>query len=255
MLNMVSIIMPCYNSERYIAASIESVLGQTMQSWELIVVNDCSSDGTQRVIDEYKAKDSRIIGIELKVNSKASGARNAGIDRAKYKYIAFLDSDDIWLKEKLESQVGLMEKETIPFTFTSYLIMDSDGNINGKRSAPQSLSYDKLLSLGNDIGCSTVIYNKMNFPKVRFDLSIPIHEDYKMWLDMLQNTPTARGIKTYLSMYRVHGGSKNLNKWNSFLWNWKIWREYENQSILNSSIISLKWGVYKIVQRLFFNRL
>jgi teichuronic acid biosynthesis glycosyltransferase TuaG len=248
---MVSVIMPCFNSEKYIAKSIESVLAQTIQDWELIIVNDCSTDGTLDVITKYLQADKRIKCVNLSVNSKASGARNVGIDHASFRYIAFIDSDDVWLSEKLETQIRIMQDENIPFTFTSYLIIDSTDKINGRRTAPLWLSYDKLLHLGNDIGCSTVVYDKHKFSQFRFDLSVPIHEDYKMWLDMLRDSNRARGIKMALSLYRVHDGSKNLNKWNSFLWNWKIWREYEKQSFISASIISVRWGVYKIVQRMF----
>lgn len=251
LLVMVSVIMPCYNSEKFIVNSIESVLAQTMANWELIIVNDCSTDGTQAIIDNYARVDKRIKGIRLPINSKASGARNAGIDQATYDYIAFIDSDDMWVEEKLQTQLTIMEKEKLTFTFTSYFIIDSHENVNGKRLASGTISYQRLLQLGNDIGCSTVMYYKKAYENYRFNLSIPIHEDYKMWLDMLRHGNPAKGIRTALTLYRVHSGSKNLNKWNSFLWNWKIWRQYENQSVLKTTIISARWGFYKIVQRLF----
>ncbi|MCF2442770.1 glycosyltransferase [Dyadobacter sp. CY345] len=247
---MVSIIMPCYNSQKYISASIESVLAQTMAEWELIIVNDASTDGTEEIIDHYSERDSRIKVFHLKKNSSAAGARNIGIDNAKYSHIAFLDSDDLWLPEKLRKQVSTMEEKNMMFSFSSYYVINNDGKVMEFRKAPNFITYEKLLNHGNEIGCLTVMYNREMFKNYRFNEKIRIHEDYKMWLDMFENIDRAYAIEEPLAFYRVHAGSKNLNKIRSFKWNWLLWRTYQKQSILSSLMISFRWISNKIFQKL-----
>lgn len=252
---MVSIIMPCYNSQKYISASIKSVLAQSMSEWELLIINDASTDNTKRIIEKYSKKDQRIRVFHLKENSSAAVARNVGIEHAKYKYIAFLDSDDLWFKEKLSRQIDIMEKKAMPFSFSSYFIINHEGEIIELRKAPEVVTYNGLLNSGNQIGCLTVIYNKDIFTNYRFNENIRIHEDYKMWLDMFENLGIAYAIDEPLAMYRVHPGSKNLNKFRSLKWNWVLWRNYQKLSFLTSLLISTRWIINKIIQKykLLFN--
>ena len=252
---MVSIIMPCYNSEKYISHSIESVLAQSMNEWELLIVNDASTDGTSDIIDRFSRQDTRIRVFHLKINSSAAVARNVGIANAKYKYIAFLDSDDIWLPSKLDTQIGLMEMHGISFSYSSYYVINNIGKIMGIRKAVNSMTYKKLLKYGNDIGCLTVVYNREMFNDMRFDENIRIHEDYKMWLDIFRGIDGAQGIKEPLALYRVHSGSKNLNKFRSLKWNWMLWRKYEKLSFGYSLIVSIRWIINKIIQRFFVTML
>jgi len=246
---MVSIIMPCYNSEKYLSESIESVLGQSMKEWELLLIDDASTDRTCAIIESYANKEPRIRPFFLESNSSAAVARNIGIQNSKFKYIAFLDSDDLWVTNKLKVQVDLMEKHNILFSFSSHYIINTQGVIIGVRKAPESVTYQKLLNYGNSIPCLTVIYNREYFSENRFNEEIRIHEDYKMWLDMFQDCEEAIAIDCPLALYRVHPGSKNLNKLRSLKWNWLLWRKYENQSFLSSLLISIRWIVGKITQR------
>ena len=252
---MVSVIMPCYNSQKYISSSIESVLAQSVTEWELLIINDASTDNTKDIINDFSKRDPRIKVFHLEKNSSAAVARNIGIDNAQYKHIAFLDSDDLWLPEKLDKQLSLMEKRNMPFSFTSYYVINHEGKVLELRKAPEIVNYDKLLNHGNEIGCLTVMYNRERFQNYRFNEEIRIHEDYKMWLDMFENVDTAYAIEEPLALYRVHAGSKNLNKFRSLKWNWLLWRNYQKQSVISSLIISLRWIKNKVVQRLNVKKL
>ena len=246
---MVSIIMPCYNSQKYISTSIKSVLSQSMTEWELIIINDASTDKTKEIIESFANLDSRIKVFHLKKNSSAAVARNIGITNARYKNIAFLDSDDLWLPQKLERQLSLMQKYDLPFSYSSYYVINNESKVLGIRKAQKTMTYNKLLHHGNDIGCLTVIYNKELFAGSLFNEKIRIHEDYKMWLDMFQNITSAEGIEEPLALYRVHPGSKNLNKFRSLKWNWMLWRDYQKLGFFTSLFISARWVINKTIQK------
>ena len=243
--------MPCFNAEKYISESIKSILAQSMSQWEALIINDFSTDRTKEIIEEFSKKDSRIRIFNLEVNGGAAKARNIGIENSRYKYIAFLDSDDLWKPEKLSFQISLMEQENIQFSYTSYYIIDDKGNISGIRKAPKLLNYNKLIRFGNDIGCLTVAYNRERFINKRFDESIRGHEDYKMWLDIVKDIEEVHPITEPLSLYRVHPGQKNLNKWRSLIWNWEVWYKYEKLGLFTTFVTSVRWIVFKIVQRFF----
>jgi teichuronic acid biosynthesis glycosyltransferase TuaG len=220
-----------------------------MTDWELIIVDDESSDKTNEIIKNFSKQDTRIRAFFLEKNSGASFARNIGIDNAKNKYIAFLDSDDLWAPDKLSVQISLMEKENIDFSFTSYYVMNSSGTVVGTRRAKEYLTYKKLLWFGNDIGCLTVVYNRERFKEYRFNNNIRGHEDYKMWLDIFKDLEKVYSLDKPLSLYRVHPGSKNLNKWRSLVWNWHIWHRYEHLNFFETLFIAVRWMVYKVLQR------
>ena len=130
MNDLVSVIMPSYGSEKFISKSIDSVLLQTYDNWELIIIDDCSPDESNKIIKEYLSKDSRIKFVKLEKNSGAAVARNKGIEIAKGRFIAFLDSDDLWLPEKLEKQISFMKDNNLAFTYSSYMLVDeTDKNI------------------------------------------------------------------------------------------------------------------------------
>lgn len=247
---MVSIIMPCYNSEKYVTASIESVLCQSMSSWELLIIDDGSVDGTKDIIEKYSRLDPRISIYHLDRNSGVASARNVGLINAKFKYVAFIDSDDLWCKDKLSIQITVMEQRGLYFSYTDYYIIDEKGVVRGGRKSPPQLTYNKLLRRGNDIGCLTVVYNREVFVEMRFNKNIHGHEDYKMWLEIVKSAGTVYCIGMPLAYYRVHSGSKNLNKLRSLRWNWEVWRKYEGLGLFSTVSISIRWVIHKFVQRL-----
>ncbi|MCU5326114.1 glycosyltransferase family 2 protein [Bacillus cereus group sp. BfR-BA-01428] len=206
----VSIITPSYNSEEFIKQTIKSVVKQTFQKWELIVIDDCSQDNTREIVKAYEEIDNRIKLLELEKNSGAAVARNKGIEIARGTYIAFLDSDDIWEYTKLEKQIKFMEEKDIAFSFCGYEVIDEHGNSLGKEvKAPNEIRYNELL--GNTIiGCLTVMLNKEKIGEFRMPNVKP--EDTALWLEILRTGFKAYGIQESLAKYRIVQGSVSRNK-------------------------------------------
>lgn len=204
---LVSIVMPAYNVEKYIGDAIESVLNQTYQNWELLVVDDCSSDNTKNIIEKFQTVDSRIKPIFLSKNGgKPSIAKNVALQKAKGKYIAFLDSDDIWLEEKLEKQVLFMEKNSnYALTYTGgYWIDDIGGEI--KKFLPQygaGYMLENMLSR-YEINNQSVIVKKEVLDKTltKFNEKITIGEDYNLFMHIVAKYEIA-SIGEYLIKYRI----------------------------------------------------
>jgi len=232
--NLVSIIMPSYNSENFIAQTIESVLAQTYKNWELIISDDCSRDSSIEIIESYAKEDIRIHLITLEKNSGPAIARNIAIEKAQGKYIAFLDSDDIWISNKLEKQINFMENKQISFSFSSYQIINEDGKhlktfyIKIKDS---KINYFDLLKT-NSIGCLTAVYNQKILGKIYIE---NVHkEDYSLWLKILKKVDYAYGIQEPLAKYRIHKNSISANKLKASQYQWKIYRDIEKLSIIKS---------------------
>ena len=156
---LVSIITPLYNSEKYIAETIEFVLAQTYSNWEMIIVDDCSKDNGVEIVEKYREKDKRIKLYQNEINKGVSYTRNRAIDIAQGKYIAFLDSDDLWKKEKLEKQINFMEQNNIVLSYTAYEKINEDGSKRGEIRVPEKLDYKELLK-NCLIGFLTAIYRK-----------------------------------------------------------------------------------------------
>lgn len=231
--DLVSIITPAYNAAAYIAETIESVLAQTYTNWEMLIVNDCSKDNTVEIVQSYVEKDERIKLINLKQNSGAAAARNTAIQNAKGRYIAFLDSDDFWKKEKLQKQLSFMQQNGYAFTYTSYEhFKEVKENIQNKVQIPKSLNYNQTLK-GNQIGCLTVMLDRKQIQNIHF--TTQRHEDYILWLNILKQGITAYGIQESLALYRT-GNSKSIsgNKMQSALWTWKVYRESQKLSVVKS---------------------
>lgn len=248
MNKIVSIIMPAYNSEKFIGFSIESVLKQTLKNWELIIINDGSTDNTKKIIEEFKKKDERIKVINLPMNKGIANARNVGIEKAKGKYISFLDSDDCWNIEKLTKQIKYMEINSLNFTFTDYNIMDEYGKVTGSKinSKVSKVNYKELLKT-NRIGCLTVVVNAEIIKGSKFKQIK--HEDYDLWLTILkENTEFAYHISECLSYYRKSSDSVSSNKVKSILWVWNIYRKGQNFSFLKSLNLFIKYVINKFLK-------
>ena len=230
---LVSIITPAYNAAEYIAETIESVLAQSYPNWEMLIVNDCSKDNTAAIVQSYAAKDKRIKLINLKQNSGAAVARNTAIRNAKGRYMAFLDSDDLWQKDKLQKQLSFMQQNGYAFTFTAYEhFKDTKENIQSAVNIPKSLNYKQALK-GNQIGCLTVMLDRKQIQNIEF--SKQRHEDYILWLNILKQGITAYGLNESLALYRI-GNSKSIsgNKLQSAIWTWNVYRESQKLTVLKS---------------------
>lgn len=231
--DLVSIITPAYNAAAYIAETIESVLAQTYTKWEMLIVNDCSKDNTLEIVQNYAAKDKRIKLINLQQNNGAAVARNTAIQNAKGRYIAFLDSDDLWKKEKLQKQIEFMQQNGYAFTYTSYEhFKGTKENIQNQVQIPKSLNYNQALK-GNQIGCLTVMLDRKQIQNIHF--TTQKHEDYILWLNILKQGITAYGMQESLALYRT-GNNKSIsgNKLQSAIWTWKVYRESQKLSVIKS---------------------
>jgi teichuronic acid biosynthesis glycosyltransferase TuaG len=225
---LVSVIMPVYNGERYLKAAAQSVLSQTWQNLELLLIDDGSTDDSRSVMLELAA-DERVRCIYLPANKGAAGARNAGILEAKGRFIAFLDTDDTWTHDKLERQIPFMMSEKVALSFTAYDWMNEQGIPTGRTiQAPAHTNHKKLLRF-NSIGCLTAIYDtavcgKMYMPNT------PQRHDWGLWLAITRQFGSASGLNQVLACYRVSKHSLSGNKLRSSRYNWMILRKYEKLS-------------------------
>lgn len=233
---LVSIITPVYNAEKFLSETIKSIQSQTYKNWELLLVDDCSKDNSAKIIEEFKISDNRIKYIKLEKNSGASVSRNTGIKNAKGRFIAFVDSDDIWKPEKLEVQVKYMLENNLGFTFTSYRYMKEDGELTNKvAKAPSKINYNGLLK-NTIIGCSTVVIDTdiveyFEMPLVRRG------QDTATWLQILRKEKYAYGIDKDLVYYRLVGESLSSNKIIALKRTWNTYRNVEKLGLIKSSYV------------------
>lgn len=222
--NRVSIITPMYNAKRYIAQTIQSVLAQTYPDWEMIIVDDCSTDDSPAIVQEFARTDQRIRYFRQPENCGIACARNVAIGFAVGKYIAFLDSDDLWKPKKLERQLEFMHGNGAHFCHTACEVIDAEGNLTGQvRHVPETVAYQQLLK-GNPIACLTVLIDREYFADIEMP-QIP-HEDYAAWLNLLKTGETAYGLDEVLAQYRLVGDSASADKRRAAVWNWNIFRHY-----------------------------
>ena len=240
--SLVSIITPMYNSGKFIKNTIDSVLNQTYQEWEMIIVDDCSTDISPDIVKYYAETDDRIKYIKTDENKGVSNARNIALKNAKGQYIAFLDSDDIWAYKKLENQIKFMKEKECVISFTSYELINEQNEKLGKIvSVPESIDYKTLLK-GNILGCLTVMIDKS---KLDFEVKMSgvKHEDYVLWLSILKKGYIAYGIDEVLAKYRKSLTSLSGNKLKSAMWTWNIYRNVENIPIYKSIYYFINYSI------------
>ena len=247
--HLVSIITPSYNSAKYVVQTIESVLAQTYQNWEMIIVDDCSTDDSIDVIQSFVKKDNRIKLYQLGKNSGAAVARNKAIELAQGSFIAFLDSDDLWTSDKLEKQIEFMQKNNLILSYTGYEIMDEFGNKTGEFVPPTKLSYKDLLKTCS-IGCLTAIYNADILGKVYMPV-VRKRQDYALWLKILRQGYMAYGMTEILARYRIHSSSISANKINAAQYQWKIYRECEKLNLIKSCYYFIQYAVHGVIKHKF----
>lgn len=232
MKELVSIITPSYNSSKYIGKTIKSILSQTYTNWELIVIDDCSTDNSVEQLNIYADQDDRIKIISLEKNSGAAVARNTGIKYAQGRFIAFLDSDDTWNSNKLEKQIEFMLTNDYAFTYTAYHKINENGEYLSKVNIPIRVSYDELLKTCV-IGCLTAMYDAEKLGKITFPL-IRKRQDFALWLKILKKVPFAYGLDDDLASYTVRNDSISANKFKAAQYNWYLYRKIENLSLIQS---------------------
>lgn len=247
--DLVSVIIPVYNSEKFIKETIKTVQNQTYKNYELIVVNDCSTDNSKKIIEEEIKKDNKIKLINLKENSGVAIARNTGIDNAKGKYIAFLDADDLWEKEKLEKQIEFMSKNEYEFTFTGYEFADKNGKGNGKIvHVPSKINYKQALK-NTIIWTSTVIFDQEKLGKKIIQMPNEKRgQDTATWWKVLKQIDDAYGIDEVLSYYRRTNESLSANKLKALKRTWNLYRNVEHLNIFYS-FYNFCWYIFNAIKR------
>lgn len=221
--NLISIIMPAYNCEKYIEEAIISVIKQTYRLWELIVVDDGSRDNTVEIIKGLSCKDDRIKLYINKENQGVSATRNRGISLADGDWIAFLDSDDLWEKTKLHKQMKHAEKKDAEFLFTGSSFINEEGKYyQGIFEVPNLVTYESL-KIHNVISCSSVLLKKKFFNHIKMERD-DMHEDYAVWLRILRTGVSAYSINEPLLIYRISRNSKSGNKVKTIKMTYKVFR-------------------------------
>lgn len=232
MNELVSIITPSYNTAKLIGKTIESVQAQTCQNWEMIIVDDCSSDNTDEVVAAYMS-DKRIKYIKNEKNSGAAVSRNRALREAKGKWIAFLDSDDLWSPEKLEKQISFMEKNGYHFSYANYEEIDEqDQPLGVKVTGPKKVSKQGMYNYCYP-GCLTVMYDAEHVGLVQIK-DIKKNNDYAMWLEVCQKADCWL-LDEYLGKYRKRSGSISRHGIKTMIgWHYKLWHEAEGKNAVAS---------------------
>lgn len=232
-IDLVSIITPLHNGEDYVRETIDSVLAQSYNNWELIIVDDCSKDSGVNIVKEYMLIDKRIKLIQNENNSGPALTRNTAINAAEGEFIAFLDSDDLWTSDKLSVQIEFMIKNNYPFTFSYYNQITEDGNFI-KAVDNLTLKVNYLSSIkSNKIGCLTAVYNVTYFGKVYME-NIAKRQDYTLWLKLLKRVDYAYCVPQVLANYRIRKNSVSSNKIKLVKYHWHIYRNIEKHSFVKS---------------------
>lgn len=246
MKELVSIIMPSYNTGRFIAESIKSVQGQTYGNWELIIVDDCSIDNTDEIVAEFK--DERIIYLKNEVNLGAAVSRNRALREAKGRWIAFLDSDDLWLPKKLEKQVSFMKENGYAFSYTNYVEINEVSEQTGvKVTGPKHITKRGMYNYCWP-GCLTVMYDASVVGLIQIE-DIKKNNDYAMWLKVCKKADCYL-LDEYLAEYRKgRSGSISTHGYTTLIkWHYKLFKDVEGQNVLLSGIntcINMLFGIYK----------
>lgn len=233
-LDKISIIIPVYNAEKFLNETIKSVLRQTYNNWELILVNDCSTDGSKKIYSKY-SNDKRITWVNNKKNSGPAISRNNGIDKATGRYICFLDADDIWDDDKLEKQIKFMQDMNIAFSFHSYEFADENCIPSGKKViAKEKLSYKEALK-NNIISTITVMFDIKKIDKELIKMpNLKYVEDTATWWKVLRNNYVAYGMPNVFSYYRRTKKTQSSNKIITQKSLWNLYRKEEKLNIFYS---------------------
>lgn len=250
-MELVSIIMPSYNCGRFVEGTIHSVQAQTYPNWEIIFVDDCSTDDTIEIVKRLQEQDSRIRLFQNKKNSGAAVSRNYALREAKGKYIAFLDSDDLWEPTKLEKQIKFMEENNYKFSYTCYAEMDSEGNDTGITiSGPAKVTKTGMFAFCWP-GCLTVMYNREAVGLIQIE-DIKKNNDYAMWLKVCQKADCYLLPEVLAKYRRGRSGSVSSHSINTMIkWHYKLWREAEKRNVFASlwyTGLNLICGMYKKVR-------
>lgn len=265
--DLVSVIIPCYNAGRYLRACVESVLRQTYQIIEILIIDDCSTqEETHKVLDELEQTDSRIKIFYLDKNSGPAVARNEGIIRAQGRYIAFCDSDDMWHPAKLERQIALMQEKRCALCSSSYYIVNEANSIIGIFHSPSKITY-QMYKRDNKIGCLTAIYDTKQLGKKYYMPIINKRQDWGLFMRILKDIKICYPVTQPLAYYRKHQNSISSNKTSLIRYNISIYKQILGYSTLKACLFFLygflptysikvakvKWDSYRLRKKQTLN--
>lgn len=252
---LVSIITPVYNSEKYIKETLENVKKQTYENWEMILVDDCSTDKSEEIIREYERRDSRIKYFKLKENSGAAIARNYALQNANGRFIAYLDADDLWKKEKLEKQVKYMTENEYAFSCTDYEKIDEEGNsLNKVIKIPKVVNYNLFLrntiiqTVGVMVDIKITGKDVLEMPNIRR------RQDAATWCQLLKSGYNCYEVPENLSYYRVVSNSLSSNKFKAVRGTWYLYREIEKLSLIKSCFCFVGYAFNAVKKRIYIKK-
>ena len=251
MKDLVSIIVPVYNAAKYVKATVMSVINQTYENWELLLVDDGSTDGSSEIIKQMEKEDSsgRIKVLLPKEHGTAARARNHGISKSQGRYIAFLDADDLWENRKLEKELTFMKEKQVGFVFTGYEFANADGDGLGKIvKVPATLSYRQALK-NTTIFTSTVLFDTEIVDKELIYMPEIKSEDTATWYRILRNGHTAYGLNENLVKYRRVANSLSSNKIEAVRRIWNLYRKAEKLSVIYSAYNFVFWAFRAVLRR------
>lgn len=243
----ISIITAAYNCSDTILETYNSIKKQTFFDWEWIVVEDHSTDDTFAVLKNLSSNDNRIILLQTPTNSGAAKARNLGISKASGRFIAFLDSDDMWKHDKLEKQLKFMLENNYAITYSNYDVLSPDGTVKPFIPKSNSTNYKQLLKKC-DIGCLTVMYDTEKLSKVFMPIDTPKREDYTTWLDITRNGVVAYKLDENLAIYRLSSTSVSHNKFKMLKYHYNVYRKHERFNVFKS----LYYLIIHSINKIFF---
>lgn len=252
MNELVSIIMPSYNTGRFIKETIESVLAQTYTNWELLIVDDCSTDDTDEVVGAYLS-DERIRYFKNETNSGAAISRNRALREAKGKWIAFLDSDDLWEPEKLQKQISFMKENDYHFSYTNYVEIDEESKPNGKKvTGPKRITKRGMYNYCWP-GCLTVMYDAETVGLIQI-ADIKKNNDYAMWLKVCRKA-TCYLLDETLAKYRKRSGSISNHSYKALIkWHYKLFREAEGMCAVRAAYDTGRNIFFGVIKKIFYAR-
>lgn len=252
---LVSIVMPSYNSEKYIVESINSVVAQNYNHWELIIVDDCSEDETFEIAKRIAEKDRRITLLRNEKNMGAAASRNKAISLARGKWIAFLDSDDVWFPTKLFDQISFMKANNCNFSYTEYEQINEESKpVSVRISGPQKCSSHTLYRY-NYLGCLTVMYDQTISGTISIDNRIKSRNDYALWLKIIKTNNKCLLLNKVLGKYRVRKASLSHNKLSKLIKNhYKVFRISEQRSVFISFFCTIRNLFFGLVKKIKYKK-
>lgn len=251
---LVSVVVPVYNAARFISDTVLSVKSQTYTNWEIILVDDGSTDNSVEVMNNLAAEinkgTDRVHVITAPNKLKAAGSRNLGVKNANGRYIAFLDADDLWFSDKLEKQLALMTEKDCAFSFTGYEFADEDGiGVQKIVRVPEKITYNQAVK-NTTIFTSTVIFDLNKLSKEDIEMPDVGSEDSATWWKVLKKVPYAYGLNEALTLYRRGDSSLSSNKLVCLKRTWKLYRDVEHFSFIKSAYCFICYMIHATIRRL-----